>query len=74
MNAFMNALYNAVGSEVSGVKDGLAFLGKITATRVKYGNDIRVTVEDEFNIYLLDGTELMNGEGGGYKNLHVYFN
>lgn len=72
-NEFMNNLYNAIGCEVSGVKDGLAFLGKITATRAKYGNDIRVTVEDEFNIYLIDGAELMDGKGGGYTNLHVYF-
>ena len=42
MNEFMNALYNAVGCEVSGFYDGVPFLGTITETRVKYGNDIRV--------------------------------
>lgn len=73
MNSYMNAIYNAVGSQVSGVKDDVPFLGTITRTRVKFGNDISVTVEDDENIFILDATELMNGEGGGYKNLHVYF-
>ena len=73
MNDFMNSLYNAVGSEVSGVYDGVAFLGTITETRVKYGTDVRVTVVDGSNTYLINGTELMAGDVGLYKNLHVYF-
>jgi hypothetical protein len=73
MDDFMNSLYNAVGSEVSGVYDGVAFLGTITETRVKYGTDVRVTVVDGSNTYLINGTELMAGDVGLYKNLHVYF-
>ena len=73
MNDFMNSLYNAVGSEVSGFYDGVAFLGTITETRVKYGTDVRITVVDGSNTYLIDGTELMAGDAGLYKNLHVYF-
>ena len=73
MDDFMNSLYNAVGSEVSGVYDGAAFLGTITETRVKYGTDVRVTVVDGSNTYLINGTELMAGDVGLYKNLHVYF-
>ena len=73
MNDFMNALYNAVGCEVSGFHDGVPFLGTITETRAKYGKDIRVTVVDGNSTYLIDGTELMAGDAGLYKNLHVYF-
>jgi hypothetical protein len=73
MNEFMNALYNAVGSEVTGYHNNMPFQGTITRTRVKYGNDISVTVEDDANIWIIDGTEFLAGEGGGYTNLHVYF-
>jgi hypothetical protein len=73
MNEFMNNLYNAIGCEVTGYHYDVPFLGTITRTRVKYGNDISVTVEDDKNIWIIDGIELMNGEGGAYKNLHVYF-
>lgn len=73
MNEFMNNLYNAVGSEVSGYHHDRAFHGVITHTRAKYGNDISVHVTDETDIYVIDGTELFAGEGSAYKNLHVYF-
>ena len=73
MNEFMNALYNAVGSEVSGYYDGVPFLGTITETRAKYGQDIRVTVVDGNTTYLIDGTEMLAGDAGLFKNLHVYF-
>lgn len=74
MNEFMNNLYGAIGSEVTGYHNDVPFHGTITYTRVKYGNDISVHVEDDFDIYVIDGTALLNGEGGGYSNLHVYFN
>lgn len=73
MNEFMNALYNAVGSEVTGFYDGVPFLGTITNTRVKYGNDIQVTVDIGGIDLLVNGSDLMAGEGGACKNLHVYF-
>ena len=73
MNEFMNNLYNAIGAEVTGYHRDNAFHGTITYTRVKYGNDISVHVEDGNDIYVIDGTALFEGEGGGYTNLHVYF-
>ena len=73
MNGFMNELYNAVGREVSGSYDGVPFLGTITETRVKYGNDIRVFVVEGDKTFLIDGTEMLAGEAGLFKNLHVYF-
>jgi len=74
MNDFINSLYSAEGSEVSGFKDDVPFLGTITDTRAKYGNDIQVrVVDDEGRWFLIDGTALMNGSGSGYSNLHVYF-
>lgn len=73
MNEFMNALYNAVGSEVSGYYDGVPFLGTITETRAKYGQDIRVFVVDGSTTYMIDGTEILAGDVGLFKNLHVYF-
>ena len=73
MNSFMNELYNAVGREVSGSYDGVPFLGTITETRVKYGNDIRVFVVEGDKTFLIDGSEMLAGEAGLFKNLHVYF-
>jgi hypothetical protein len=73
MNTFMNELYNAVGKEVSGYWNGEAFLGKIVSTRVKYGTDIGLTVEDGNDIYIIDGTTMLNGGDLNYSNLHVYF-
>ena len=73
MNEFMNNLYNAIGTEVSGYHNDKAFHGKITYTRCKYGNDVSVHVEDADDIYVIDGTALYAGECGVYKNLHVYF-
>lgn len=73
MNEFMNKLYNAIGTEVTGYHHDTPFHGVITYTRAKYGTDISVHVEDDNDIYVIDGTALFEGEGGGYKNLHVYF-
>ena len=74
MNEFMNALYNAIGAEVTGYHHDVPFQGVITRTRVKYGNDISVHVEDDANIWIIDGSELFEGKGAAYSNLHVYFN
>jgi hypothetical protein len=74
MNEFMNKLYNAIGAEVSGYHNDVPFHGTITYTRVKYGSEISVHVEDGNNIYVIDGSDLFAGEGSVYKNLHVYFN
>ncbi|MDA8883005.1 hypothetical protein N9I00_01245 [bacterium] len=71
---FMDNLYNAIGSEVSGYYAGAPFIGNITSTRAKYGGDIQVVVEQEHMTYLIDGTALMNGGDTIYDNLHVYFN
>lgn len=76
MNSFINALWNAKGVEVTGYKNEVGFHGEIVDTRVKYGTDIQVRVRDfdrEDAHYLIDGTTLFDGEGGGYRNLHVYF-
>jgi len=73
MNEFMNALYNAVGCEVTGFYDGVPFLGTITETRAKYGKDIQVTVVEGNKTFLIDGTEILAGDAGLYKYLHVYF-
>jgi len=73
MNEFMNNLYNAIGTEVSGYHDGVAFHGIITYTRVKYGNDISVQIQDGDNLYIVDGSTLYEGGDETYKNLHVYF-
>jgi len=74
-NEFYNNLYKAVGSEVSGSYMGVPFLGNITSTRMKYGNEIQVSVEDTITdeTYLIDGDTLLEGGNGLYTNLHVYF-
>ena len=74
-NEFMNNLYKAIGSEVSGTYMGTPFLGNITSTRMKYGNEVQVSVEDTITdeTYLIDGDTLLEGGNGLYTNLHVYF-
>ena len=74
-NEFYNNLYKAVGSEVSGTYMGVPFLGNITSTRMKYGNNIQVSVQDDLNneTYLIDGDTLLEGENGLYTNLNIYF-
>jgi len=74
-NEFYNNLYKATGSEVSGSYMGTPFLGNITSTRMKYGNEIQVSVEDTITdeTYLIDGDTLLEGGNGLYTNLHVYF-
>jgi len=74
MNEFMNNLYNAIGAEVTGYHHDVPFHGVITRTRAKAGTDISVHVEDAKNIWVIDGTELFEGKGTAYSNLHVYFN
>ena len=54
MNEFMNNLYNAIGAEVTGYHYDAPFQGAITYTRVKYGNDISVHVDDGENIYVIE--------------------
>jgi hypothetical protein len=81
MNDFMNSLWNATGSTVTGYDNGLPFIGKIASVRSKAGNDLSVMVEltepcgnaaaGETLGFL--GTELFNGHGGMSHNLHVYF-
>ncbi len=74
-NEFMNNLYKAIGSEVSGSYMGTPFLGNITSTRMKYGNEIQVSVEDTITdeTYLIDGDTLLEGGNGLYTNLNIYF-
>lgn len=72
MNEFMNNIYGAIGTEVTGFHHDKPFHGTITYTRAKYGNDISVHVEDDNDIYVIDGSALYQGEDSTYKNLHVY--
>ena len=77
-NEFYNNLYKAIGSEVSGSYMGTPFLGKITSTRMKYGNNVQVSVQDvdyslDGETYLIDGDTLLEGGNGLYTNLHIYF-
>jgi hypothetical protein len=73
MNIFVDALRNAVGNQVSGICDEVKFLGTITSTRDLFDTDIEVTVEDDGNVYVINGTTLYEGSNGSYSNLHVYF-
>ena len=73
MNSFMNAIWNAVGSEVSGSYKDVPFLGTITTTRAKYGTDIEVAVTVPGDLYLIDASALYEGSGGVFSNLQVFF-
>jgi hypothetical protein len=74
MNSFMNALWNANGSVVTGVYNDQPFYGHIESVRTKAGTDLSVTVKTEQGeTILLTGSELFQGEGKVSKNLHVYF-
>ena len=71
----MNNLYKAIGSEVSGSYNSMPFLGSITSTRMKYGNDVEVVVEDMVTdeMYIINGNTLLEGGNGLYTNLNIYF-
>ena len=73
MNSFMNAICNAVGSQVSGFYKDEPFVGTITTTRPKYGTDIQVAVTVPGDLYLIEATALYEGGGGVFTNLHVNF-
>ena len=73
MNDYMNNVYGATGSQVSGYANGVPFLGTITDTRIKFGGGIQVVVEDASDTYIIDAVTLMNGVDATYNNLHVYF-
>jgi|TARA_B110000908_G_C10136239_1_gene394589 F420-0:gamma-glutamyl ligase-like protein len=73
MNDYMNNVYGAIGSQVSGNANGVPFLGTITDTRIKFGGGIQVVVADAADTYVIDATTLMNGVDATYDNLHVYF-
>tara|TARA_R110002073_G_scaffold141573_1_gene292712 strand:- start:182 stop:406 length:225 start_codon:yes stop_codon:yes gene_type:complete len=74
MNSFMNAIYNAVGSQVSGFYKNEPFVGTITTTRPMYGTDIQVGVTVPGDLYLIEGTTLYEGGNGVFTNLVVNFN
>ena len=69
---FMEAVYGAVGTEVSGWCRGTAFLGEIISTRVKYGGEVQVTVQDGDEYHIIDGSTLLEGGDSTFSNLHIY--
>jgi hypothetical protein len=81
MRLFMNALYNAVGSTVTGYDGPHPFIGRIVDVRAMAGDDLRVTVElddpcgnaPKGDHLLFSGKELYDGGGNLSSNLHVYF-
>ena len=73
MNDFMNNVYNATGSQVSGLANGVPFLGTIIDTRVKYGGGVQVVVEDADKVFVINADALMSGVDATYSNLHIYF-
>lgn len=75
MNSFMNALWSdGVGKWVTGKYCGIPFEAKIQNVRAKYGNDISVELRTtDQTAYLINGSDLQNGSGGVFTNLHVYF-
>lgn len=75
MNSFMNALWNAENAQVSGFKNEVGFLAKIINVRVKFGGELQARLQDvdTGETFLVDGNTLFNGEGGVFRNLHVFF-
>lgn len=73
MNSFMNALWNATGSMVTGFYNDEPFIGSIESVRTKAGTELSVAIRTDDELIMLTGTELCNGEGNLTSNLHVYF-
>lgn len=74
MNSFMNALWNATGSMVTGFYNNEPFIGDIENVRTKAGNDLSVTIKTyDGESFVLTGSELFDGAGKVTSNLHVYF-
>ena len=72
LNGFMNALWNAEGKQVTGTYQGKPFLGVIVYTRLQFGNDISVKIENEDGeTFLTTGTKLHNELLD--QGWHVYF-
>ena len=76
---FMEAVYGAVGTEVSGRCRGTEFLGEIIDTRVKYGEgDVQVTVKSQVTVkdgdeyYFIDASSILEGGDSTFSNLHIY--
>ena len=69
---FMEAVYGAVGTEVSGWCRGTEFLGEIIDTRVKYGGEVQVTVQDGDDYHIIDASTLLQGFDSTFSNLHIY--
>jgi hypothetical protein len=72
---FMEAVYGAVGTQVSGWCRDTAFLGEIIDTRVKYGEgDVQVTVKNEHGdeYYFIDASSILEGGDSTFSNLHIY--
>lgn len=69
---FMEAVYGAVGTKVSGWYRDTAFLGEIIDTRVKYGGEVQVTVQDGDEAYFIDASSILEGGDSTFSNLHIY--
>jgi len=76
---FMEAVYGAVGTQVSGWCRDTAFLGEIIDTRVKYGEgDVQVTVKSQVTVkdgdeyYFIDASSILEGGDSTFSNLHIY--
>jgi len=70
---FMEAVYGAVGTEVSGWCRDTAFLGEIIDTRVKYGEgEVQVTVKDGDEYHFIDASSILEGGDSTFSNLHIY--
>ena len=77
---FMEAVYGAVGTQVSGWCRDTAFLGEIIDTRVKYGGEVQVTVKvlngrtvkDGDEYHFIDASSILEGGDSTFSNLHIY--
>jgi hypothetical protein len=81
MNQFFDMLANSIGSDVTGRKKGVPFLGYISSVKPIVGDDVMVyltydvdTVKDTSDAgTMVLSSALMNGGDDTYTNLHVYF-
>ena len=88
-NATFNQKMNEVitlannGAVVTGVHVLVgAFTGFVDGVRVKYGNDIQLTVDLDVesrnntgrDVFLIDGSELVAGQGGVFHTLKIHKN
>lgn len=54
---FQNQIWNGVGSTVTGFRNGLPFVGRMTGIRARAGTDLQMAISTEHESFLMSSQE-----------------